>query len=161
MTGIPDWGIGRYKDPRGGNSLLSWNGMLAQIRFLHFSVRLRWGVFLRLRLKLRSCLLPNHSSPQDLPGGPTSDQDAGAEKDVEGWSLSKKLDISFAGSLNLVVVLNKIDGLNNFGGLAKQRQGIKMKRISMTYEPVSKALSLVKVVVRILPRCPCSPKIGE
>lgn len=80
---------------------------------------------------------------------------------VEGWSLSKKFDICFAGSLNLVVVLNKIDGLNNFGGLAKQRQGIKMKRISMTYEPVSKALSLVKVVVRILPRCPCSPKIGE
>lgn len=36
-----------------------------------------------------------------------------------------KFDICFAGSLNLVVVLNKIDGLNNFGGLAKQRQGIR------------------------------------
>ncbi|KAL0295496.1 UNVERIFIED_CONTAM: NADH-ubiquinone oxidoreductase chain 2 [Sesamum calycinum] len=67
-----------------GTQFISLSSIIDKIRFLHFSVRLRWGVFLRLRLKLRSCLLPNHSSPQDLPGGPTSDQDAGAEKDVEG-----------------------------------------------------------------------------
>ncbi|KAK4412207.1 hypothetical protein Salat_2966600 [Sesamum alatum] len=67
-----------------GTQFISLSSIIDKIRFLHFSVRLRWGVFLRLRLKLRSCLLPNHSSPQDLPGGQTSDQDAGAEKDVEG-----------------------------------------------------------------------------